>query len=188
MGNVKQKEVFISYENTANGSFQVISDKETGEILSEQWINKSNKKPGRKPNSEKIHFIKIYKTNLHQIVKDKKLEMNEAGLLFCLLPYIGWQTAYIVNPVTGKNINESEIAHELEKDRSHIHDILEKLVSKGMISKVVRGKGLPNHFMININIAFWGKAIDDLSHVDVFNDCAYVPEIKIKYNKSTKTK
>lgn len=134
------------------------------------------------------YFIKLYKTNLMQIAsekaKEKKLDLNEAGLLFMLLSISGWQTPYIVHPETKKNMSCSAIANFLELDRKNVHNLLERLISKGMLSKVVNGNGRANHYMINPNIAFWGKTIDDTNHLDVFKDGLYEPEIYIKYRKT----
>jgi DNA-binding MarR family transcriptional regulator len=181
--SINERNCIISYEHTGNSTLRVITDKRTGEVLSQDWINTSKVKPGR-PNKQDAHFIKLYRTNLIDIVKYKKLDLNEAGLLFLILSLIGWQTPYIINPSTGKNMSAAEIATYLSMDRSHISDILDRLTAKGIITKVSRGNGRSNHYMINVNIAFYGKTIDDINHINVFKDCAYEPKLEIKYKQS----
>jgi len=187
MKNVKKTEVFIGRERAGNSTFQTIVDAKTGELLDQGWINKTNSKPGR-PKNEGAYFAKLYKTNLIQIAtekeKGKKLDLNEAGLFLFLMSVIGWRTPYITNPGTGKNMSCSEIADYLDIDRSQVYDLLERLISKGMISKVVNGNGRANHYMINPNVAFYGKTIDDTNHLDVFKTCPYTPKKYIDYRKT----
>jgi len=152
-------------------------------VLSRDWINNSKVKPGR-PNKQNAHFIKLYRTNLIDIVKHKKLDLVEAGLLLLILSLVGWQTPYIINPVTGKNMSAAEIATYLNQDRGHTSDILDRLTNKGIITKVSRGNGRANHYMLNVNIGFYGKTIDDINHVNVFKDCAYEPRLEIKYKQT----
>jgi DNA-binding MarR family transcriptional regulator len=187
MKNIKKKEVYIGNERVGNSVYKTITDADTGELLHEGWLNESKNKLGRKSN-EPAYFVKLYKSNLIQITsekaRDRRLELDEAGLLFMLLSISGWQTPYIADPVTGKNMNCSEIADFLGRDRMHIHDLLERLVAKGMLSKVVNGNGRANHYMINPNVAFYGRTIDDINHLDVFKNCAYIPKKYINYRKT----
>lgn len=187
MKNVRKVEVFIGEEKTGNSTYRTISDYETGEVLDEKWIVENRGKPGVKKNNS-AYFVKLYRTNLMQIAKSKKLDLNEAGLLFMILSVSGWQTPYIVNPDTKKNMSCSDIAEFLKLDRKYVGNLLDRLVDKGMISKVVNGKGRANSYMINTNIAFWGKTIDDTNHLDVFNNCPYEPEISVKYRKTPERK
>lgn len=187
MGNSTKREVIIGYEKSGKSTYRTITDVETGEIIDESWINKSDKKPGR---SEKgsAYFVKLYKTNLIQIAmeksKEKRLTLDEAGLFYFLFSISGWQTPYIVNPFTDKNMSCSEIADFLGRDRKHIQELLDRLISKGMVSKVVNGNGRANYYMINPNIAFYGKTIDDIKHLDIFKTCPYEPKKYIEYRKT----
>lgn len=187
MKRIQERTVIIGVEKTGKSKYQTITDKETGEVIGENWITSNNKKPGR-PKGKDAYFIKLYRSNLVDIVNKRKLDLNEAGLLFMLLAYIGWQTPYIINPATKNNMNASEIANQLKLDRSHCADLLDRLVSKGVLSKINRGSGKPNHYMINTNISFYGKTIDDINHVDVFKNCAYEPKLKIKYTQTPEQK
>lgn len=147
--------------------------------------------PPLKPRSN-AYFVKLYKTNLIQIAsekaKEKKLDLNEAGLFFMLISISGWQTPYIMHPETNKLMSCSAIADFLGLSRKNTFNLIERLISKGMISKVYNGNGRANHYMINPNVAFWGKTIDDTGHMDVFKDCSYEPEIYINYRKTPENK
>ena len=184
-----KKEVIVDYKKSGNTIHQVITDAETGEVLDQKWITDNKGKPGKKENRG-AYFVKLYKTNLIQIVsqkaKEKKLDLNEAGLLFMLLALAGWQTPYIVHPETKKNMSCSEIADFLHLDRKNVGNLLDRLVNKGMVSKVVNGNGRANNYMINTNVAFWGKTINDTNHLDVFKNCPYIPDVTIKYRKTPK--
>lgn len=187
MKNSRKTEVIIGYEKSGNSTYRTITDVNTGELLDSSWLNKSEKKPGRIPKGS-AYFVKLYKTNLIQIVtekaKEKRLDLDEAGLLFALLAISGWQTPYIVNPYTDKNMNCSEIADFLGRDRKHIQNLLDRLTSKGMVSKIVNGNGRANYYMINPNVAFYGKTIDDTKHLDVFKTCPYTPSKYVDYRKT----
>lgn len=184
-----KKEVIVDYKKSGSTTHQVITDAETGEVLDQKWITDNKGKPGKKENGG-AYFVKLYKTNLIQIVsqksKEKKLDLNEAGLLFMLLALTGWQTPYIVHPETKKNMSCSEIADFLHLDRKNVGNLLDRLVNKGMVSKVVNGNGRANNYMINTNVAFWGKTINDTNHLDVFKNCPYIPDVTIKYRKTPK--
>jgi transposase len=188
MGNVERKEVFVGIERAGKSEFQVITDAQTGAVISQQWITKSDSKPGRPVKKENAGalFIRLYRTNLSQIVIEKRLDLPEAGLFLCLMSIVGWQTPYIVNPDTGENMSCSEIADYFHMDRKHVQDLIDRLVSKGIVSKVIRGKGLSNHFLLNTNLVFYGRTIDDLQHVDVFKNCEYEPKVYIEYKKTPK--
>jgi hypothetical protein len=188
MGNVKRKEVFIGIERAGRSEFQVITDAQTGEVIAQQWVTKSNSKPGRPPKKENAGalFLRLYRTNLSQIVTEKRLDLPEAGLFLCLMSIVGWQTPYIVNPESGENMSCSEIADYFRMDRKHVQDLIDRLVLKGIVSKVIRGKGLANHYLLNTNLVFYGRTIDDLQHVDVFKNCEYEPKVYIEYKKTPK--
>ena len=157
------------------------------DYLKDYWV-KNNKDLKVKRLSARLEDP--LKTNLIQIVsqkaKEKKLDLNEAGLLFMLLALTGWQTPYIVHPETKKNMSCSEIADFLHLDRKNVGNLLDRLVNKGMVSKVVNGNGRANNYMINTNVAFWGKTINDTNHLDVFKNCPYIPDVTIKYRKTPK--
>ncbi len=191
MKNVKEKKVIIGLEHSGSSTFRTITDAETGEIIDQSWINKTNSKPGRRVN-EGAYFVKLYKTNLMKIVtekiKERKLDLDEAGLFFMLLAISGWQTPYIKNPDTDELMGCSEIANFLGRDRKNIHNLLERLVSKGLIAKTYNGNGRANCYLINTNIAFYGKTIDDLGHLDVFKTCPLEPKNYINYRKTPEKK
>lgn len=182
-GNVKERKVFVSHERIGNTIYEVITDAQTGEIIHEGWITETKNKPGIK-RDRSAYFIKLYRTNLIQIIKEKRLSFVEAGAFLSLLSIAGWQTPYIVNPETGKNMSCSEIAEYLNMDRKYIQNLLDRLVSKGMLSKVLNGNGRSNHYMINPNVAFYGKTIDDINHLEIFKTCSYEPKVYIRYRKT----
>jgi len=191
----EKREVIISYERCGNSTNKVITDIETGEVHANKWLTEMDNKPGRPPAVDRkgaSHFVKLYKQNLIQIAsekaKEKRLTLDEAGLFFLLFSIAGWQTPYIVNPETYKLMSCGEIADFLGRDRKHIFDLLERLIQKGMVSKVVNGNGRSNHYMINPNVAFYGKTIDDPTHLDVFKTCPYEPKKYIEYRKTPEKK
>ena len=187
MANVKEREVLISDERADNKTYRTIVDRETGEVLSQRWIIEQDKKPGRPQGGKKAHFYKIYVTNWDDIVRKKKLDFTEIGFLCSLLSFLGWQTAYLVHPDTEENLTESKIAELLKCNRGHLHTLIERLVKKGLVAKVVNGSGKGNHFMINTNIFFFGSTIDDIRMHNTFGAaCEHKPPVSIKYKQTEK--
>lgn len=186
MGNVKRREVFESVEKAGNKRHKTITDVNTQEVIAEYWENNTSKPVGR-PVGKKVHFIKIYKTNWLDIAKTKMFTPYEVGIFALLLAFLDWQSPYLVDPNTGKNLNESEIAEILQIDRAQLHNTIQSLVDKGIIAKISKGNGRPNHFMINTNIAFHGNTIRDLNDHTVFaKDCNYKPIVEVKYSEAKK--
>jgi transposase len=195
MKRAEKREVIISYEQCGNSTNKVITDFKTGEVHANKWFTEMDNKPGRPPAVDRkgsSYFVKLYKQNLIQIATEKKsekrLDLNEAGLFFMLFSISGWQTPYIINPYTYKIMSCGEIADFIGRDRKCVYELLERLISKGMISKVYNGNGRANHYMINPNVGFYGKTIDDTNHLEVFKNCPYEPEKYIKYRKTPKEK
>lgn len=191
MRKTQEKEIILITERVGSKEYKEIVDKETGEILNSFWNGRTNG-PFEKKVNEGGHFFKLYKTNLIQIVtekaKEKRLELDEAGLLFMLVALLGWQTPYLINPNTNRMMSCSEIADFFGRDRANIHKLLERLISKGLVSKVVNGNGRSNYYMLNPNLIFNGKTIDDLKHLDIFKNCPYEPKKYINYRKTPEKK
>lgn len=182
---MKKQSLIETREYTGAGECHVtLTDENTGEVVYDFWNKQTQNKPGRPSTGKSCDFIKIYRTNMIDIAKNKKLDFTEAGLLCLLIPLCGWQTPYLVHPDTKENMSCSEIARFLGKDRKHVSNILDCLCKKGIISKLSRGEGIPCHYMMNTNLAFFGNTINDTNHVEIFKDCAYKAPVKVKYRKT----
>lgn len=190
--NVKNLgETIKTIERVGSKSFVTIKKKGTGEVVSQYWetttqsLNSRIDKKNERNSSP--YFIKLYRTNWLDIVKKKNLTPTEAGIFSLCLAFVGWETTYLVDPETFELLNESDIAKLTGFDRNTIHTAMESLNSKGLVAIVKKGKGRPNNFQINSNIAFWGSKIKDISEHNVFcKDCAYEPKIVVKYKEITK--
>jgi hypothetical protein len=181
----RETTVIIGEERANNGKvYKTIIDKETGELIKGYWVEEKDTPTGRPP-GKRAHFLKIYRTNWLDIVIRKHLSPYEAGVFSLLITFLDWKSPYIVHPNTGKNLNESELADLLKIDRAQLNSTIQSLCDKGMLKKVYGGKGRPNHFMINTNIAFYGNTIKDLNdHTTFIKDCTYKPAVEIKYKQS----
>lgn len=187
MRNIKEMSVFISDERANGKIYRTITDKETGEIISQRWIVEQSKMPGRPQGGKKAHFYKVYATNWREIIKKKELKLHEVGLLSSLMIFLSWQSAFLVDPETGRAVNESRIADILGYDRGHLHEVLERLIAKGLVAKVTKGNGRGNNYMLNTNLFFFGNTILDINEHNAFLvDCEYDPAIKIKYRQTEK--
>lgn len=185
MRKPKETTVIIGEEPAGNGkTYRTIVDKDTGELIKGYWIEEKDTPTGRPP-GKRAHFLKFYRTNWLDIVLKKHLTPYETGVFSLLLAFLDWQSPYIVHPNTGKNLNESELADLLKIDRAQLNTTIQVLCDKGMLKKVCGGKGRPNHFMINTNVAFYGNTIKDINdHITFVKDCVYKPTLEIKYKET----
>lgn len=186
MGSVSEKTVFISSEKSGSREFVTVTDKETGEVISQYW--KQTKSGGYTPpvQGKQPNFYKLYATNWQDIIQKKRLSFNEVGLFVSLLSFLDWESPYVVHPETGKPLSCYAIAKLLQCDRKHIETILERLCDKGMVAKVNRGYGYSCHYMLNSNVVHFGKYMRDLNDHNNFSNCPYKPPVEVKYRESKK--
>jgi len=166
---------------------------EDGEILHEQrkadvWLQEGERvvvvKPGRKvdkPSSPE--FIKIYRTNIIQIITAKKLSMVERGVFLSMLIFVDWQSNFLVHPETKRVLNDSSLSSLTGYDRYALADVAKKLNDKGLIIILKNGNGRGNSYMINTNIVFNGRKIKDINEHKSFANVAYKPTVKVKYQE-----
>lgn len=183
MHNVKRRNVFVSSERAGSKEFVTIADADTGEILSQYWKQTKEGQYIIPPTGKLPQFYKVYVTNWQDIIKKKRLTLNEVGLFMSLLSFLDWESPYIVHPTTHKNLSCSGIADLLGLHREHIRQLLDRLCEKGMIAKVNRGVGCPCHYMLNCNIVHFGKYMRDLNDAKVFVNCAYGPVVSVEYRE-----
>lgn len=168
-------------------------------------------KQSRIPNNKKRdvankqdYFLKLYKDNILDILKEKrikdidlltgntvrrKITPYEAGIFLMLISVVNWQSPYLVHPETNVLMNENNIADYFELNRPQLHKTLKVLNDSGLISIVNNGKGRPNHYLVNANIAFNGRTVNDIKHLDNFGEaCEYQPPSIIKYKETEKKK
>ena len=168
---------------------RIILDDETGEVLHKQkkcemWVQpdevakvfKNKPKEGRKP-----EFIKLYRTNIIDIIKDKDLALNERGLFLSMLVFVDWESNFIVHPESRKLLTSSSLAELIGCNRNHIYEIATRLANKGLIAIIKNGNGRGTSFMINSHLVFNGRKMKDKNEHKVFADCGYKPKKEIKY-------
>mgnify|MGYP000880608263 CR=1 FL=1 len=183
--DINRNVIIRDYIAQSGKMYRQIIDADTGEVIKEYWISETDKAPGRPRGGKRAHFIKLYTTNWQDIALNKRLTPYEAGIFALLMACVDWQSPYIVNPKTGKNMSESEIASTLHISRSQLHDTIQCLVDKGLVAKVNKGAGRESHFMLNTNVCFNGNTIRDINdHVVFAKDCAYKPSVDIKYRET----
>lgn len=162
-----------------------------GEVLHEQtkvenWVQQGERtlviKPGGK--KERVtgpEFIKLYRTNIIDIITAKKLSMVERGVFLSLLVFVDWQSNYLVHPTTKKVLNDSSLSALINYDRWALADATKALNDKGLLIILKNGNGRGNSYMINTNVVFNGRKIKDINEHKSFDNVAYKPAIKVKY-------
>jgi hypothetical protein len=164
-----------------------IIDLETGEIINEYWNSRTKSPLGRPAGStgKGPHFYRVYCSNWADIIDKKRLSFIEIGVLMSLMRFVDWESNFLVHPVTGKNLNASELAKLLKTSDSHLPTYLDALHKKGLLSVVkCGGNGYPNHYILNSHILFKGNKMKDLNEHERFNkDCPYQPPATVKYRE-----
>lgn len=173
-GNVEKREVFVSREKAGTKEHVVITDVETGEIIDQFWTERRKKPSGRPPKKEYnlYSFYKVYEINwkslINRMVKRKGLSFNEIGFFVCLFVFLDYESNFLVNPKTKKNLSGREIAEHLGVDHKFANEMLNRLREKGLLAVVATGKGNPNHYILNTNVVFKGNKIRNISEHDRF--------------------
>lgn len=132
----------------------------------------------------KVHFFMVYRTNWMDLILKNKLNITEVGMLGSLMTFIDWQSNFLVHPKTKMLLNESTLADLLNCSRGCIRRHITTLNEKGLVAIVKAGSGSPNKYILNSNIAFYGRKIKDINEHLIFNDVEYVPKTEIKYEEA----
>jgi len=176
-----------------DGNKRYVVNEETGEILHEHtktelWLQPGEAairvKPGRKrdkPSSPE--FIKLYRTNIIEIITAKKLSMVERGVFLSMLVFIDWQSNFLVHPETKKVLNDSSLSQLIGYDRKALAETAKKLNDKGLIIILKNGNGRGNSYMVNTNVVFNGRKIKDLNEHKAFDNLSYRPKVKVIYQQ-----
>jgi hypothetical protein len=177
-----------------------IVNKETGEKLHVQyrvkdiWRQADEKVMvhkiggGLKPTSKKKNntpsnpdFVCVFRDNWNDLVRKKALTFAERGVLMSLIGFTDWRSNVLVHPETRQVLNESTLANLLQSDRKHVATHLESLNKKGLIAIVKTGNRTPNKYMMNSNLAVFGKTLKDPAEHGVFNNTDWKPIIPIVF-------
>jgi len=180
-----RREVFIGTEKTGNKEHVTITDIETGEIINSFWRERRKAPSGRPAEGKKPHFYRVYCSNWNDIIDKKRLSFAEIGVLMSLMRFVDWESNFLIHPRTGNNLNASEIAKLLKKDRGSLDEHIKRLYDKGLVSIVkCGGSGYENHYILNSHILFKGNKMKDLNEHQRFSkDCPYQPPVPIRYKQ-----
>ncbi|GIM30115.1 hypothetical protein CPJCM30710_27810 [Clostridium polyendosporum] len=173
-----------------DGSTRYVTNIESGEILHEHkkqevWVQDGEQVYVHKPKKAKarkktIHFIKLHRINWRGIIRNNLLTTPELALLTSLLAFLDWESNYIIDDETKQPFNESSLAKAIHCDRRNLHTLLKSLERKGFLLIEKQGRGKPNRFLLNPNIAVFGECVKDATEHDKFNDVEYRPKSPIK--------
>ena len=103
-------------------------------------------------------FIKLFTSDLADIVDD--LTGSEAFTLFALIPYISYETGMLTIGTTNNKhpITNEDIHHMIKRSESNVTIIMDKLVSKRILSRNKVGRSY--QYFANPYIFFKGKFIN----------------------------
>jgi len=137
-----------------------------------------NKKKGNTPNNP--DFICVFRDNWNDLVRSKNLSFGERGVLMSLIGFTDWRSNILVHPDTHQVLNESTLAKLLNCDRKHLSGYLTSLNKSGLIAIVKTGDRTPNKYMMNSNLAIFGKTLKDTAEHGVFKNVDWKPILPIE--------
>ena len=184
---------------------RVIVDKNTGEKLYTQYrikdiwrqddekvmvhkIGSGRKQKGKKKSNTPSNpdFICVYRDNWNDLIRKKKLSFGERWVLMSLIGFTDWRSNILVHPDTHQVLNESSLAALLQCDRKQLSTYLASLNKCGLIAIVKTGDRTPNKYMVNSNLAVFGKTLKDTAEHGVFKNVEWKPIMPIEF-KDEKT-
>jgi DNA-binding MarR family transcriptional regulator len=102
------------------------------------------KKASRKGRSK--HFTKVLTKSTQVLIRKKIITLSEAGVLFYLLPYVEFETNFVVDDRKGR-MNIRDISELVDMSYSQTKSILDNLEQLGIINKVKNG--VSTHIQLN---------------------------------------
>jgi hypothetical protein len=130
-----------------------------------------------------IDFIKLYRENIIDVIRKKELSSGAFGVLFLCVTFVDWQSNFLVHPDTRTPLSISGLEALTGFTRKTLSENLETLKQYGFISLLSRGNGRSPHILLNTNLAFRGKRINDINQVKHSNATSYAPSKIIKYKE-----
>ena len=127
------------------------------QLANHKLANEIRQSEGKKKNSRKgksQYFIKIYINSCKELIMKKKLDTNECALLFQLLPFVQYETNYIVGN-DGQCLNIAQLTEIVTFKRLQLTRIIDSLSSKGIIIKIKHGRN--TMIQLNENYFYMGE-------------------------------
>jgi hypothetical protein len=137
----------------------------------------------RKAFEKEPYFYRIYRTNWVDIVRKKRLTMQERGVLASLLVCLSWESTYLVHPDSGEVLSLSKLADVLVTDRKQLGKTMDALRAKGLVATIDRGEGREYAYQLNSHVMFYGRMMRDINQHKVFDECAYEPVRRKEYRQ-----
>lgn len=179
---------------------RVIMDNLTGEVLHTQYrvkdiwtqrdekvivhkVGNAKKTPGKKKKNTPTNpdFICVFRDNWNDLVRKKQLSFGERGVLMSLIGFTDWRSNILVHPDNHQVLNEASLSRLLQCDRKSLSGYLLSLNKKGLIAIVKTGDRTPNKYMVNSNLAVFGKTLKDNAEHGFFKNVKWEPVIPIEF-------
>ena len=101
----------------------------------------------------KSHFIKIYNSELVDVIKYYELDSYELSSILLLMPYVEYETNLIANG--GVALRKKDIMKILDYSENKTDEILSSLVQKKLLAKTKVGRVVIFH--MNPHLVFRGR-------------------------------
>jgi DNA-binding MarR family transcriptional regulator len=170
--------------NPNNPNETVIQYVDQHGVLGDAFVNQLAKpKPKGKPrmaNVVKVNdpFVRFYRNNVQQVIRDRTLTTYEFGILMQLSAFIGWGTLFVTDD-EGQRLSMSETATLLGVSKGYLHTILKSLEAKGFVHIYKPDNNRSNFIMVNGSISFFGKWLNDEGEEPAFDESPYEPVTRI---------
>jgi DNA-binding MarR family transcriptional regulator len=130
-------------------------------------------------------FVRLYRNNVQQVIRDGALTLYEFGVLIQLACFTGWGTTFVTDD-NGQRLSLSQLADLLGLSKGYLSTILKSLDEKGFVTIYKPENSRSNFVMVNGSISFFGKWLNDELESEAFNDSPYEPVVKIVHPKQKK--
>lgn len=134
------------------------------------------------PYKNDVAYLRIFKTNLLDIVKNQRLKVSEIGILTSMMAFADWNTNRVVHPDSGNTLSVSELARLLGMDRGNLGQAVRALAEKGVILIQQNPEANEKYIVINAQIAHFGKFLSNMEeHQQMWDKGPYTPAISLRF-------
>jgi DNA-binding MarR family transcriptional regulator len=156
-------------------------------VIQDEYVKSIAKPKGNMAKVVKVNdpFVRLYRNNVQQVIRDGALTLYEFGVLVQLACFTGWGTTFVTDD-NGQRLSLSQLADLLGLSKGYLSTILKSLDEKGFVTIYKPENSRANFVMVNGSISFFGKWLNDEEEAEAFNDSPYEPLVKIVHPKQKK--
>lgn len=130
-------------------------------------------------------YVCVYQTNMRYVIEKMNLSRDEKVTLMTIMPYVDWQSNFIVDPETDTPMNGREIARKTGENKDLIARGLAGLKRKGIVAAIESGSSREKNYVMNTSLFWKGRRITQhYHHVAHFAKNGLELPVDVKYAKA----